>query len=288
MAALQPLYTRDNCSFCAPLQWGLTVFWREAITDTPWLADLGRALEPDGVRLLGHHLAEPCVSQFALSSLPSVTPLLLVNRVKGRLQHVVRQSQPKALQRNYALRSFGSATRAAVEGYVAAQLEHHRMADERVQALLERFQIAHPEVDLSQPRTTSHGICWYNLHVVLVHRERWAEVRAEVLERVRQMIERVCRSKGYSLSRAGILADHVHLALGCPLEGAPVDVALAFLNNLAYIHDMKAVFQFGAFVGTFGEYHQGAVVSDEARSREEPRSGDEPPPHPGKRGGGGA
>jgi len=25
---------------------------------------------------------------------------------------------------------------------------------------------------------------------------------------------------------------------------------------------MKAVFQFGAFLGTFGEYHQGAVKSD--------------------------
>lgn len=286
MPALQPLYTRDNCSFCAPLQWGLTVFWREAVTDTPSLADLGRALEPDGVRLLGHHLAEPCASQFALSSLPSVTPLLLVNRVKGRLQYLVRQARPKALQRNYALRSFGSATRAAVEGYVAAQLEHHRMADERVQARLERFQVIHPEIDLSQPRATSHGVYWYNLHVVLVHRERWAEVREEVLEQVRGMIERVCRAKGYALSRAGILADHVHLALGCPLEVAPADVALAFLNNLAYVHGMKAVFQFGAYVGTFGEYHQGAVVSDEGCSPGKPRSGDEPPLHPDKRGGG--
>jgi REP element-mobilizing transposase RayT len=263
MAALEPLYTRDNCSFCAPLQWGLTVFWREAVADTSWLADLGHALEPDGVRVLGHRLAEPCVSQFALSSLPSVTPLLLVNRVKGRLQYLVHHSRPKALQRNYALRSFGSATREAVEGYVAAQLDHHPMADPRVQALLERFQVRHPEVDLSQPRTMSHAVNWYNLHVVLVHRERWAEVREDALGQVRQMVERVCRAKGYALSRGGILADHIHLALGCPLEAAPADVVLAFLNNLAYVHGMKAVFQFGAFVGTFGEYHQGAVASDQ-------------------------
>jgi hypothetical protein len=76
------------------------------------------------------------------------------------------------------------------------------------------------------------------------------------------MIEGVCRTKAYWLSRAGILPDHIHVALGCPLEEAPEDVALAFLNNLAYVHGMKAVFQFGAYVGTFGEYHQGAVVSD--------------------------
>jgi hypothetical protein len=68
------------------------------------------------------------------------------------------------------------------------------------------------------------------------------------------------------LSRAGILADHIHLAIGCPIEVAPCDIALSFLNNLAFAHGMKPVFQFGAFVGTFGEYHQGAVVSDELGS----------------------
>jgi REP element-mobilizing transposase RayT len=194
--------------------------------------------------------------------------MLLVNRVKGRLQYCVRQALPKALQRNYALRSFGSATRAAVESYVASQLDHHAMADPRAQALLERFQMADAEVDLSRPRSSAHGIYWYNLHVVLVHRERWAEIREPVLERLRHMIENVCRAKGYSLSRAGILADHIHLALGSPHEVAPADVALAFLNNLAYVHGMTAVFQFGAYVGTFGEYHQGAVESDERPSAE--------------------
>ncbi len=197
--------------------------------------------------------------------------MLIVNRVKGRLQYLIRSFLPKTFQRNYALRSFGSATRQAIEGYVTSQLEHHPIANERVQALFGRFQIVHPEVDLSQPRATSHGIYWYNLHVVLVHRGRWAEFREEVLEHVRQMIEKVCRAKGYSLSRAGVVPDHIHLTLGCPLEVAPADVALAFLNNLAYVYGMKAVFQNGAYLGTFGEYHRGAVVSDVTRFREEKR-----------------
>jgi REP element-mobilizing transposase RayT len=262
MAHLQPLYTLNNCSVCAPLQWGLTVFWREAMTDAPWFAELARALEADGIRLLGHHVREPRVTQFSLSTLPHVTPLLLVNRVKGRLQYLIRNTRPKALQRNYALRSIGSATRPAIEAYVASQLAHHVMADDRVQATLERFQIVHLEVDLSRPRVTSHGVYWYNLHIVLVHQGRWAEVREEVLEREQHMIEQACRVKGFALSRAGILADHVHLALGCSLEVAPAEVALGFLNNLAYVHGMKAVFQYGAYVGTFGEYHHGAVVHD--------------------------
>jgi REP element-mobilizing transposase RayT len=143
------------------------------------------------------------------------------------------------------------------------------MADPRAHALLERFQVAHGEIDLSRPRSSAHGIYWYNLHVVLVHRERWAEIREPVLERLRHMVEEVCRAKAYWLSRAGILPDHLHLALGSPHDVAPADVALAFLNNLAYVHGMKAVFQFGAYVGTFGEYHQGAVKSDESPAAED-------------------
>jgi REP element-mobilizing transposase RayT len=264
MAALQPVYAPDNCTFCAPLRWGLTVFWRTPVSDTSWLTPLTAALEPDGIRVLGHRLSEPHVSQFSLSTLPDVAPKLLVGRVKGRLQHCLRKALPHALQRNYALRSLGAATRAAIEAYVASQLNHQAMVDARAQATLERFQIAHAEVDLSRPRSTAHAVYWYNLHVVLVHRERWTEVREAILEQVRQMIERVCRAKSFALSRAGILADHVHLALGCPLEMSPAEVALAFLNNLSYAHAMTAVYQFGAYVGTFGEYHQGAVQSDEA------------------------
>jgi hypothetical protein len=158
MSAPESIYIRDNCSFCAPLRWGLTVFWRVAMTDTPWFAGLASALEADSIRLLDHRFSEPGVSQFSLSTLPSVTPLLLVQRLKGRLQYLVRESHPKAFQRNYALRSFGSATREAVESYVASQLQHHRMPDPRVQALLERFQIVNPDVDLCRSRSTSHGI----------------------------------------------------------------------------------------------------------------------------------
>jgi len=178
--------------------------------------ELAAALERDGVRLLGHRFCEPRVSQFALSTLAGITPLHVVSRLKGRLQYVIRASVPKAFQRNYALRSFGPATRAAVEAYVAAQVTHHPRPEPCVQAMLERHQIQHADVDLSRPRTTAHAIYWYNLHIVLVHRQRWAEVSEDVLGEVAGMIERVARAKSFALSRAGLLPDHIHLTLGCP------------------------------------------------------------------------
>jgi REP element-mobilizing transposase RayT len=254
MNDLTPIYTREDCHFSCPLQWGLTVFWRQPESDDSWYDELATAIEPDGIRMLSHRFSESDMSQFAISALPHVSPLLVVQRVKGRLQHLIRERLPKAFHGNYAIRSVGNVTRETVEAYVADQLGHHQMADPRVQDRLGRYQIRCPDVDLRQPERTSHGTYWYNLHLVLVHRERWTEVREDVLQKAHDMILRSCEAKGYRLSRAGILADHVHLLLGCPIEVAPDEVALGFLNNLAYAHGMKPIYQYGGFVGTVGEY----------------------------------
>jgi hypothetical protein len=73
------------------------------------------------------------------------------------------------------------------------------------------------------------------------------------------MILKASRAKGHRLCRAGILADHVHLLLGCNLTEAPQEVALGYLNNLAYAQQMRPVYQFGFYVGTVGEYDLGAI-----------------------------
>src|SRR5438046_2058371 len=81
--------------------------------------------------------------------------------------------------------------------------------------------IVNDGVDLAEPQRTSQGWFWHNLHVVLVHRDRLKEIREDVLRGVQEMIVRASGAKGYLLSRAGILPDHVHLTLGCPFGVAP-------------------------------------------------------------------
>jgi REP element-mobilizing transposase RayT len=257
-----PIYTPENCQFACPLQWGLTVFWRSASASDEWFRDLASALEPDDIRLLGHRFNSPCISQFTVSTLPHVAPILIVQRVKGRLQHLLRKQFPKAFQGNFALRSFGKVTRETIEEYVASQVDHRPMADPRVDERLRHLQIVNEDIDLSQPQRTSQGLFWHNLHLVFVHRDRWMEVREEKLQAVRQMILRASKAKGYLLSRAGILSDHVHLTVGCPFAESPLKVALGFINNLAYAHGMRDVYQYGAYIGTFGEYDNRAVKSD--------------------------
>ena len=254
MSELTPIYTKDNCRFAAPLQWSLSIFWREPEPNSDWVSQFAEDLEPDGIRILSHHFSDSQTSQFAISTLPVVAPAAIVQRTKGRLYHLIRERKPKPFKGNFSIRSIGNATRESVENYVADQLGHHTMADPNVQGRLEQYQIVCEEVDLSQMQKTSHGVFWYNLHLVFVHRERWNEIRHEVLSRVKSMVLAVATKKSYRLARAGILSDHVHLLLGCPFDVFPEDVALGFLNNFAFAHGMKPVYQFGGFVGTVGEY----------------------------------
>jgi REP element-mobilizing transposase RayT len=255
-----PIYTPHNCDDPAyQLDWSYSVFWRARPPDFSWLEELQALNEPDHIRILHHEFKEPNVSQFLISTRPVVPPLLIVQRVKGRLQHLLHGTMSKPFRRNYSLRSIGSTRREKLEEYLAHQLSHHPMADPRVQQRLEQYQIFRPEVDLSQPRRTSHAEYWYNLHVVIVNDERYMEIRDEVLAARRDMILEASDAKGHSLSRAAIVPDHLHLTLGCSLEESPEHVVLGYMNNLAYVCGMKPVFGYSYYVGTFSEYDLGVI-----------------------------
>jgi REP element-mobilizing transposase RayT len=254
---MEPLYTPLNCTPAYQLHWVLDVFWRTPPPDAGWLASLQRATEPDGVRVLRHRLLGSSTSQFHVSTKPPVAPTALVRSVKGRLQYLVRDREPRAFRRNYGIRSVGSARRETVEDYVRGQTGHHRMADTRVQERLGKYKIEDHDVDLSQMQRGGHCQYWYSLHVVLVHEGRWMEIRDRMLTAMRQMIIRVAKSRAYRLSRGGILPDHVHLTVGCDPGESPEHVALCFMNNLAYACGMKPVFMPSYYVGTIGEYDLG-------------------------------
>jgi len=257
---MEPIYTSENVTPAFQLNWGLTVFWRQPpIPDHEWLKELQAATEPDGVRVLKHRCTTNNASQFFISTKPHVAPSEMIRSIKGRLQHLIGSREPKAFQRNYAVRSIGTATRSVVEDYVAKQLGHHVMADERVNDLLKQYQKSFPNVDLSLPVFSAHGQSWYCMHLVVVNDGRWMEIQGSFLNSISQMVERVAAKHQFRLSRVGLLPDHLHLTLGCPIDQSPETIALKFLNNCAYAVGMKPVFQFGYYAGTIGEYDRSAV-----------------------------
>ena len=255
-----PLYTVETCPNPAyQLKWAYTLFWHQPPKSADWLDGLKKANEPDGIRILQHEFTSSSISQFLVSTKPEVVPQTMIQRIKGRLQTQLRPLFPNAFQRNYALRSIGWVDRITVNNYVAGQLQHHPLADPRAISQLEKYQFADDRVKLETPSRTSHGIYWYNLHLVLVNAERYRSIDDGRLSRLLLMIKSVAQKKQQSLSRVGILPDHCHLTLRAPLDVSPAEVALSYLNNLAYALGMRPEFRFSYYVGTFGEYTTKAI-----------------------------
>lgn len=262
MPAPRPLYTAETIHVAYQLNWSVTLFWRDPITSDEWLVPLREATESDGVRILEHQFAAPDISRFLVSTKPGVAPPAMLRSLKGRLQVLVRAVRPRAFQRHYDVHSLGQARRETVETYLAGQVEHHPMADPRVTKSLERNQIEQGDVegvDLSAMRSSGHGRFRYSLHLVMGRTERHREIREEKLAIAREGILRISRERGMLLSRAGVLPDHLHLLVGCPWEMSPLEVALCIMNNLAWMHGMKPIFEPGAYLGTVGEYDRNAV-----------------------------
>ena len=272
----EPIYTAANCRPRYRLRWSLSLFWRQPHSGADWLETLSNATEQDGVRILEHSQAGPAVDQFLLSTTPGVAPQQIVRSVKGRLQHILRGDRPKAFRRNYSICSLGPARGDVVQRYIAGQVEHHPMGDKTVETDLRDLQIDGDAADLSKPRRTAHGEFVHNLHLVFVHDQRWMEIRHDVLEAVKEMVTRAA-AKGHLLSHAGILADHLHLALGCGIGESPEQVALSYLNNLAYAQGMREAYRCSYFVGTFGGYDLNAVrrrgSADTSLRRDRPGGG---------------
>jgi REP element-mobilizing transposase RayT len=146
-----------------------------------------------------------------------------------------------------------------VEAYIRNQVANEELADERFRELLTSFTVVDPQVDLSVPTETNSGRYWYNLHIVLVVSDRYRIGEATTLARIRDTVLRICATKGYAASRTAVLPDHLHLAVRGAVEETPETMALAFLNNLAYILGQRPWWQAGYYAGTFGEYGMAAV-----------------------------
>ncbi len=257
----KPIYTIKNCRFAYQLNWSVALFWNSALLDPKfWVDELKTATQPDGVRILDYSNKDEKTSLLLVSTLPGVAPPQVVRSLKGRLQHLVLNQRPKAFRRNYSILSVGASNQRTLEGYLDGQLQRHPMADPRVQARFARYQVG-SSVDLATPRRSSHGQYIYNLHIVLVRRQRHRISDEGSIARVRAMILRASNKKGHFLRKAAVVSDHIHLALGADLNESPAEVALGYLNNVAYIEGLKPVFQFGAYLGTFGEYDRGAIRS---------------------------
>jgi REP element-mobilizing transposase RayT len=257
---LRPLYTPENCRIAYQLHWSLTLFASETWPHADsWRQLLGDVVEADGVRILEFKHRSQDAGQFLVSTKPQAAPAQIVRSIKGRLQYLLRDKIPKFWRRHYSITSVGDASNAVLQGYVGGQVAHHRVADSRTVERLCEVQFHDPSVDLATERASSHGRFIHNLHIVLENADHLPDTRKEWLTTSRDMVVAACRKKGWLLSRFGLVANHLHVLLGCDVADAPRDVTLSLMNNLAYAHGMKRAYESSFYVGTFGPYDHGAI-----------------------------
>jgi REP element-mobilizing transposase RayT len=223
------------------------------------LPDLAPEWEKDGLRVLESKLT-PEQLQFTLSTTPQVAPITLAARLKGRLQHHCRRRGISIdFSRKLAVRSFGDPTRLQVEDYIRNQVPNEELVEDRLRKILTSYTVIDSVVDLSAPFETNSGRYWYNLHLVLVVNERYRIGDSATLARIRNTALQICAKKGYEASTLTVLPDHLHAAVRGTIEQTPEEIALSFLNNLAYALGQGSWWQAGYYVGTFGEYGMAAV-----------------------------
>jgi REP element-mobilizing transposase RayT len=264
----QPLYTPDNLH--APA-YHLRYTWSgwpssvpfPALPDDNFWNELDAAWETDGLRRLTHKWTSNLI-QFTFSVTPKIAPTFFASRVKGRLQHALRKAgTPVDFSRKLAVRTIGDNSTQEVESYITNQVPKAEFVNPRYEAFLQSLVYENPDADLSQPAESQSGRYWYNLHLVLVVHGRGRIAEDESLRKIHQSCLKIAEKKGYCLSRLAVLPDHLHLALRGVPEQSPEEIALAFMNNLAYALGQRPIWEFGYYVGTFSEYDMGAVRQGE-------------------------
>lgn len=215
--------------------------------------------ETDGIRLLERKW-RPDQMQFTFSAKPDVSPKQLAARVKGRLEHFLRQAGfTVAFSRKVAVGSIGANHVRDVENYIEGQLDKEMLVDDSFRKRLSEFTVVRGDVDLSKPTLTKRGRYWYNLHLVLLVKDRARLNDVSELRVVREGCLRLAEDQGYSISRLSIIPDHLHTSLRGKIDHSPEDIALKFLNSLAEEMGNQLIWEPCYYAGTIGTYDMNAV-----------------------------
>ncbi|MDP6631082.1 MAG: transposase [Kiritimatiellia bacterium] len=186
---------------------------------------------------------------------PEVSPVLCTTRAKGRLNNALRQAgTPVRFSRKVAFRSLGENIDRTVEGYLRKQVRKEGFVDPRYVAKMDAFTIEDESVALSEPAETERGRYWYGLHLVVVMAGRRRLVDYELMGKIRDTCLAIGRKKECGIRAVSVMQDHTHVALKGNIALSPEEIALSFLNNLAFGMGRNRVWKDEYYVGTFSEY----------------------------------
>ena len=286
MPRYNPIYTPETARVVHALRYDWTAWLREGVfpAETSAAVEACRsAWASDGLELDTFHIWDGRI-QCLFGTAPTVSPVFCAMRAKGRLQHALRAAgAPVAFQRNVSVRTLGENTRDVVASYIGRQVRKSDYVDPRWKEFLGHFTFADGAMQLADPQATGHGRYWYNLHLVIVVQNRRHPIGLKAsFRKIHETCPRIAAKKGYALAAASIMPDHIHLSLRGSIEHSPMDIGLAFQNNLSFVLGYNRVWSYEFYVGTFSEYD---VQSIGGKTRPPQRS-QPSTPHGGKPRGG--
>lgn len=255
---LTPLYTPRNTTCVHALHYSWAGWHSQGL---PLPASIEVAVEQcsdlwqqDGFLLKKQSLkADMIQCLFAVE--PDITPVKFTQKVKGRLDHQLRQQgDPIKFSRKVAFRCLGENIRETVNNYVQKQVSKSDYIDPRYKQFLAEFTVADVG-NLASPVEKSHGRYWYNIHLVIVVEDRKFPIKREdQLEKIRFYIPKIATKQGCEIAHFSILPDHIHIALKGNPELSPYRIGLSFMNNLSYVLGFNWTWSSEFYVGTFSEY----------------------------------
>ena len=258
LAKPRPIYTPKRITCTSVLHYDCTVWLSKGV---PFPSVIGDAIKlaanlwvADGLTL-----SEYCVrgdmAQVLFSARSDVPPVLSVARIKGRLQHALRQlGYPVKFSRKVAFRCLGENVSDIVTGYIRKQVRKEKFADSRFAKRMKTYTLVQDDVDLSEPIATTRGRYWYNVHIVLVVAGRRRIANNQALGELRDGCLQIALKKGYRIKALSVMLDHLHIALRGVIEHSPEEIALGLMNNLAWMMGQNRIWQDACYVGTFSEY----------------------------------
>ncbi len=258
LAKPRPIYTPRSVRKVHHLRYDWTGWLSDEVsfplTTKDAIQECAEAWRSDGLALAEHRIHNDRV-QILFDVEPEVSPVICTTRTKGRLQHALRQAgTPVRFSRKISFRSLGENIDTTVEKYLRKQVRKEGFVDQRYVEKMRAFTIENEAVELSEPVATQSGRYWYGLHLVVVMAGRRRLVDYELMGSIRDTCLAIGRKKGCGIKAVSVMPDHVHLAIKGNVEMSPDEIALSFLNNLAFLMGQNRVWKDEYYVGTFSEY----------------------------------
>ncbi len=250
-------YTYVTMSFVSSLYFGCTTTF-----NAPW-PGAASGLPPPGAALAAFkkesiHLLSTRYESDRLQALievkDSVPPAFLIQRLKGRLSHALKQAYPSfpGFSRHFFLRTLGQNTKSIVSNYIQSQVDNSDLVDPLYRQRMKELRYQQAEQVLAD-KTRHQGIYDLFAHVGLVTGGRYRMFTPEA----RKVFDSLCAAAetiDATPMDISMMPDHAHLLLRWP-KGLSAEELLEGVKQASGNRLRRSAFwHAGGYVGSVGPY----------------------------------